>query len=384
MKIKFLALIFVSVLFVACKPSTKGSSESGNIERDTLVQSDFQLDIDGKKTDLYVLKNKNGIEIYVTNYGAKVVSLLVPDKHENIVDVVLGEQSIERYLDYPEIYYGAVIGRYGNRIANAKFTLDGQEYSLAANDNGNSLHGGLKGFNSVIWDAKQIDSQSLELTYVSADGEEGYPGNLTVKMVYALTDDNEFKIAYDATTDKTTVLNLTHHSFFNLSGAGAETINDHILMLNADKYTPVDSVLIPTGEIATVEGTPMDFRNETEIGARIEDDFDQLKLGNGYDHNWVLNKAAAGELSLAAKIYSPITGVSMEVLTTEPAIQFYGGNFLKGNSGKFGQVYPFRSAFCLETQHYPDSPNQPNFPSTVLKPGETYTQTCIYKFGIID
>lgn len=349
-----------------------------------LLRSDFQMEVDGKTTDLYVLTNANGLEMCVTNFGAKVVSLMVPDKDGNFSDIVLGEDSIGVYVNRPkDFYYGAAIGRYGNRIGGAKFSLDSVEYQLEANNNGNSLHGGSKGFHHVVWDVEQPDQQTLVLSYVSPDGEQGYPGTLTTRMTYKLTDNNEFSIEYEATTDKATVVNLTHHSYFNLAGDGAATINDHVLMLNADLYTPVDAGLIPTGELLSVEGTPMDFRVPTLIGERVDDtSFVQLAYGLGYDHNWVLNRTYPGTLELAAKVVEPQSGRVMEVFTTEPAIQFYGGNFMKGDTGKFGRVYPHRGAFCLETQHYPDSPNQPQFPSTTLRPGETYSHVCIYKFSV--
>lgn len=374
MKTKIFSILTITLLLFSCNNNKE--TKSG------LIQKEFQTEINGKKTNLYILKNKNGLEACITNFGAKLVSMMVPDKDGKFDDIVLGEQTIDKYINSPEKFYGATIGRYANRIANGKFALNGKEYILPTNDGPNSLHGGPDGFYNVLWDGKQLNDHAVELTYVSKDGEEGYPGNLTAKVIYTLTDDNELKITYEATTDQPTVVNLTHHSFFNLNGAGDSTINNHILMLNADAYTPVDSVLIPTGEIASVAGTPMDFRTPTAIGLRVNDSFPQLILGHGYDHNWVLNKKAADSLSLAAVIYSPKTGREMSILTTEPGIQFYGGNFLKGNKGKFGKTYPYRSAFCLETQHYPDSPNHSNFPSTTLKPGATYTQTCIYKFDI--
>ncbi len=270
-------------------------------------------------------------------------------------------------------YFGATVGRYGNRIAHGKFTLDGVEYTLAKNDGENSLHGGIKGFNKVIWAAKEIpskDGSALQLNYLSKDGEEGYPGNLAAQVVYTLTDRNELQIDYSASTDKDTVLNLTHHSYFNLKGQGQGDILDHRLTINADRFTPVDSGLIPTGELRNVKGTPFDFTKPAAIGARINQEDEQLKLGKGYDHNWVLNRKAGDTLSLAAKVEEPTTGRVMEVWTTEPGVQFYTGNFLDGKSGKGGKIYNFRNALCLETQHYPDSPNHPAFPTTELKPGQ--------------
>ena len=375
MKKLIYGVALLTLVLVSCQKQEE-KTKSG------LLRSNFQMEVDGKMTDLFVLTNANGLEMCVTNYGAKVVSLMVPDKEGNFADIVLGEDSIDIYVNRPkDFYYGAVIGRYGNRIGGAKFTLDSVEYVLSANNNGNSLHGGPKGFHHRVWDVEQPDKQTLVFSYVSADGEEGYPGNLTVKMTYKLTDNNEFYVEYEATTDKATVINLTHHSYFNLAGDAAGSINDHILMLNADFYTPVDQTLIPTGEVLPVAGTPMDFRTPFVIGDRVNDtSFVQIQYGLGYDHNWVLNKTVPGTLELAAVVKDPKSGRVMEVLTTEPAIQFYGGNFMTGQTGKGGRVYPHRGAFCLETQHYPDSPNKPQFPTTTLRPGETYSHICIYKF----
>jgi aldose 1-epimerase len=347
-----------------------------------LDKGSFETEHDGKPVDLYTLKNSNGLVAQITNYGGKVVNLWTPDKEGNFNDIVLGFETIDEYFNTSEIYFGSLIGRYGNRIGSGTFSINDTVYTLAQNNNGNALHGGIKGFNNVVWDATQLDAQTLELTYLSFDMEEGYPGNLNVKVAYKLTDDNELKIEYWATTDKATPVNLTHHSFFNLKGAGNGDINDHIVQINADFYTPVDDGLIPTGEIAPVEGTPMDFRKPTPIGERVDNDFEQLKFGNGYDHNWVLNQADGG-LTFAAKVFEPNSGRTMEVYTNEPGIQFYGGNFLDGSvTGKQGKIYPFRSALCLETQHYPDSPNKPGFPSTILEPGEEYYSVCVYKFGV--
>ena len=342
----------------------------------------FQTEIDGNKTDLYKLQNGNGIEIYITNYGGRIVSWLAPDRDGNRADIVLGYDSIDGYLNSNEVYFGALIGRYGNRIAEGKFELDGVEYTLAVNNPPNHLHGGPNGFHNVVWDAQLMNDQQLRLQYYSVDGEEGYPGNLQVQVDYILNDDNELKIEYTATTDQKTVLNLTNHAFFNLAGAGSGTINNHELMVNADHYTPVDSTLIPTGEIASVIGTPFDFRSEKTIGRDLDQDHEQLSHGVGYDHNFVLNKQNTGSLELAAWVYDPESGRVMEVLTTEPGLQFYGGNFLNSSDiGKEGVPYEFRTAFCLETQHFPDSPNQPDFPSTVLEPGETYHTATVYRFG---
>ncbi|HTY59327.1 MAG TPA: aldose epimerase family protein [Bacteroidota bacterium] len=339
--------------------------------------------VDGKEVFLYTLRNNAGMEARITNYGGIVVSLLVPDKSNTPGDIVLGYDSLSSYLKATP-YFGAIVGRYGNRIGRAHFTLDGKEYTLNANDGPNTLHGGLKGFDKVVWDADEstpATKASLTLSYLSKDGEEGYPGNLKATVVYTVTDSNELRIDYAATTDKPTVLNLTHHSYFNLAGAGNGDILSHELMLNADKFTPIDSGLITTGELKPVEGTPMDFRTPTAIGARIAAKDDQLRFGRGYDHNWVLNRTGEG-LSLAARVTEKTSGRVMEVWTTQPGIQFYSGNFLDGtNIGKGGKPYAYRTGFCLETQHFPDSPNKPSFPSTVLRPGENFTSTTVYKFS---
>jgi aldose 1-epimerase len=340
--------------------------------------------IDGKAVHLYTLKNKNGLEARITNYGGIVVSLMVPDRQGNFSDIVLGYDSLASYVKATP-YFGALIGRYGNRIGNAKFTLNGTSYQLAANDGPNTLHGGLKGFDKVVWDADPDSGgpgASLKLRYMSKDGEEGYPGNLSVTVVYSLTDSNQLRIEYTATTDKPTVLNLTHHSYFNLSGAGRGDILGHELTINADRFTPIDAGLIPTGDIRNVEGTPVDFRRASTIGARINADDEQLRFGKGYDHNWVLNRYGDG-LTLAARLTEHSTGRTMEVWTTEPGIQFYSGNFLNGTSiGKGGIPYAYRTGVCLETQHFPDSPNKPGFPSTALNPGETYRSTTVYTFTV--
>ena len=337
---------------------------------------------DGKSVEIYTLTNSRGSEATIITYGGAVVSLKVPDKSGKLGDVVLGFNSIADYERHTA-FFGALIGRYGNRIAKGKFTLDKHEYSLATNNGENHLHGGVKGFDRVVWTGKPSTDKNganLELTYLSVDGEEGYPGNLKVKVVYTLTEDNKLKIVYSATTDKATVVNLTHHSYFNLAGGG-DNLN-HRLTLNADRYTPTDKGSIPTGVLADVTGTPFDFRKETAIGDRIGQDHEQLAFGKGYDHNWVLTRKGNG-VELAATVFEPTTGRVMEVLTTEPGIQFYSGNFLDGSvPGKGGKSYPYRSGFCLETQHFPDSPNHQNFPSTVLRPGKKYTQTTIYAFSV--
>ena len=337
---------------------------------------------EGEQVDLFTLSNAKGAVATITTYGGRVVTLKVPDRGGNFDDVVLGFDKPEGYLgDPPPPYFGALIGRYGNRIGGAKFSLNGATYTLAKNNNGvNHLHGGLRGFDKVLWKGKEGPGQSLELTYTSKDGEEGYPGNLACTVVYTLTDNNELKIDYSATTDKDTVVNLTNHSYFNLAGAGEGDVLGHQVTINAYKFTPVDKGLIPTGELRSVEGTPFDFRTPHAIGERIDAKDEQITLGGGYDHNYVLNRTGSG-LELAAKVTEPKTGRVMEVLTTEPGLQFYTGNFLDGTiHGKGGKVYPRRSAFCMETQHYPDSPNKRNFPSPVLKPGARYQTTTIYRF----
>lgn len=345
----------------------------------------FSKEIDGKPTALYILQNKKGLEIAVTNYGAKIVSIMVPDKNGKLTDVVLGHDSIDDYLTSEEAYFGAICGRYGNRIAKGKFTLDGVTYDkLAINNGPNSLHGGIKGFNSVVWDAVQKDDQTVELTYVSADGEEGYPGELTTTVTYHLSDNNEVIIFYNATTSKPTVLNLTNHSYFNLSGAGDPSIEDHELVINADTYLPTDETAIPYGAPEKVEGTPMDFRTPFVVGARINEPTQQLVWARGYDHTYILNKEGQ-ELSFCSRCSSPKTGIMMETFTTQPGVQLYTGNWMTGNMrGKFDQRYPARAALCLETQHYPDSPNKPEYPTTVLRPGEEYKHTTIYKFSIAE
>ena len=341
-------------------------------------------EVEGQPVDLYTLTNANGLVMTVTNYGGIVVSLTVPDKAGNLGDIVLGFSTVADYVKNSP-YYGCIVGRYGNRIGKAKFSLDGQEYALAANNGENSLHGGVKGFDKVIWAAKEVKADNavgVELKYLSKDMEEGFPGNLDATVTYWLTNDNEFKIEYAATTDKPTVVNLTHHSYFNLAGEGSGDILGHELTINADTYTPVDQGLIPTGKLEPVEGTPMDFRTATAVGARIDADFEQLKFGKGYDHNWVLNRKSAGDMELAATVFEPKSGRVMDVLTTEPGLQFYAGNFLDDSrTGKSGKVNGFRTGLCLETQHYPDSPNKPDFPTVVLKPGETYKTSTIYKFS---
>lgn len=342
----------------------------------------FSGNIDGKEVKMYVLTNSKGAEATVLNYGGKIVSLSVPDKNGKLVDVVLGHNNLDEYLSSEEPYFGAVCGRTGNRIAKGKFTLDGVTYQLAINNGPNNLHGGLKGFNAVVWDAKQIDGQTLELAYLSKDGEEGFPGNLNVKMIYKLTDDNALEIDYIATTDKPTILNLTNHSYFNLSGEGDPSVNDHMLVMHASNYLPTDDTAIPYGKPETVKGTPFDFTSVHAIGERIEDDFEQLHFGKGYDHTFVLDKKD-GEFALAVECYSPKTGIEMKVSTTEPGVQVYTGNWMSGNfEGKHGHRYPARAAVCFETQHFPDSINKPEYPSVVLRPGETFNSKTVFAFSV--
>jgi aldose 1-epimerase len=357
-----------------------GCSQSRKEERKVEKQP-FGKTADGTPVDLYTLTNSKGVRVAITNYGGIVVSLFTPDRNGNLGDIVLGFERLEDYLKgHP--YFGAIIGRYGNRIAKGRFTLDGVEYKLAQNNGENHLHGGLVGFDKKVWKARDFvdaEGQHLELRYTSPDGEEGYPGNLDVTVTYSLNEQNQLRIDYVATTDKPTVVNLTNHSYFNLAGEG--DILGHLLRLNADYFTPVDAGLIPTGELRPVKGTPFDFTEPTPIGARIEQDDEQLRYGRGYDHNFVL-RGGGGSLAEAAEVYEQKTGRVLRVLTTEPGVQFYTGNFLDGTlRGKYGRVYHRRTGFCLETQHFPDSPNKPHFPTTVLRPGQTYRSTTIYEFS---
>lgn len=346
-----------------------------------LKKSNFQSVVNGDSTDLYVLRNYNGVEVTLTNYGGRIVSVMVPDKDGNMKDVVLGFDNIDDYVNVNN-NFGATIGRYGNRIANGKITVEGVEYQLPLNNFGHTLHGGSDGFDRKVFKAEQINDQTVVFSYLSKDGEANFPGNLNVKVTMTLTDDNAIDLQYEATTDKETVVNLTNHSYFNLSGDANTTILNDLLTINADAFTPVDRSFMTTGEIAPVEGTPMDFRAATTVGERIDTDYDQLKNGGGYDHNWVLN--TNGDLTqLAASVYSPTTGIVLEVYTDEPGVQVYTGNFLDGTvTGKNGAVYAKRNAICLETQKYPDSPNKTDWPSPYLKPGEKYTSRCIYKFSV--
>jgi len=338
----------------------------------------FAATLDGKSIETYRLRNANGIEALITNYGATIISLQVPDREGRLEDVVLGYDSIQGYYN-GNSYFGCVVGRYANRIGKAGFELEGKDHSLAANNGPNSLHGGLKGFDKVVWNGKQ-DGNLLVLTYVSPDGEEGYPGELKLTVTYTLGEDNSLRIDYAAVTDKATVINVTNHSYFNLEGQGKGNILDHEMMINADRFTPVDSSLIPTGELKPVEGTAFDFRTPHKIGERINDSSDQqIRYGLGYDHNFVLNGGT--EMKLAARVSAPTSGRVLEVHTTEPGVQFYTGNFLDGTEKGKGSVYGHRTGFCLETQHFPDSPNQPSFPSTVLQPGQEFKSTTMFRFS---
>ncbi len=361
MKIIRFALPLLGILLVACS-SNNGSSFTSIKE--------------------YELINKNGMVVKVCNYGATITSIQVPDREGEFMDVALGYNSVEGYInaiDRP--YFGAVVGRYGNRIAKGKFSIDSIEYTLATNNGENHLHGGNMGFDKVVWKAT-VKNQGVQMSYLAKDGEEGYPGNLQITMTYTLSDDNEIIMNYQATTDKSTPVNLTNHTYFNLAGEGSGTINEHLLQINASNFTPVDQGLIPTGELRKVEGTPFDFRVSKEIQMDLNEENEQLIFGLGYDHNWVLDRIGSG-MEMAAILYEPKSGRLLEVVTEEPAIQFYGGNFLNGRlTGKSGKNYTYRSGMCLETQHSPDSPNQPNWPSTILHPGEEYNTTTIYKFSV--
>ena len=364
-----------ALLMAACTPKAEKATDSG------LLQSKFQTEVDGKKTDLFTLRNKNNMEVCITNFGGRIVSVMVPDKDGQMRDVVLGFDSIQDYISKPSDF-GATIGRYANRINQGQFTLDGVEYQLPRNNYGHCLHGGPQGFQYRVFDAELLNPQELQLTYRAEDGEEGFPGNITCKVVMKLTDDNAIDIQYEAETDKPTIVNMTNHSYFNLEGDAGNN-SGHLLMVDADYYTPVDSTFMTTGEIVPVEGTPMDFRTPTPVGERINDyDFVQLKNGNGYDHNWVLN--TKGDVThKCASLKSPKTGIVLDVYTNEPGIQVYAGNFLDGSlTGKKGITYNQRASVCLETQKYPDTPNKPEWPSAVLRPGEKYTSQCIFKFSV--
>lgn len=349
-----------------------------------LKRENFQRVIDGKKTDLYVLTNSGGTELAVTNFGCAILSWMVPDRNGNMADIIQGHDSIEHLMHSEVSVLSTTIGRYGNRIADGKFTLDGKVYTLERNNGKNSLHGGSGGFHRRVWDVAEQTGDTLRFRYESPDGEEGFPGCLKVEMSYTLTEDNALSIRYEATTDKKTIVNLTNHAFFSLSGIAAPTPTavNNIVTINADHYLPTDSTSIPTGEVRKVAGTPMDFRTPHTIQERIGEPFEQLVFGKGYDHCYVLNKAEAGELSFAAKCTDPQSGRTLEVYTTEPGLQFYTANWNHGMKGAFGCTFPDRSAVCFEAQRFPDTPNRSHFPTAVLHPGETYRQTTVYKTGI--
>ena len=366
-------------LVMACTNKTQ-PEESETLSG--LKKSNFETEVNGKQTHLYVLKNATGMEICISNYGGRIVSIMVPDKDGTMHDVALGFDYIDDYVNIPN-NFGATIGRYGNRIANGQITVDNVEYELPKNNFGHTLHGGNEGFDTKVFDAVQTNDHTVELSYTSKDGEAGFPGNLTTQVTMILTDNNAIDIQYEATTDKRTIVNLTNHSYFNLSGNPTNTILDHQLTINADNFTPIDDTFMTTGEIASVEGTDMDFRTPTLVGERINNyEYDQLKYGDGYDHNWVLNNS--GDISTpAATVYSPESGIELKVYTTEPGMQVYTGNFLDGTvAGKDGISYKKRTAICLESQKYPDSPNKPDWPSPYLNPAEIYTSRCIYKFSV--
>ena len=369
-------ILFCLCFLLSCSPD---NDKSGLLMDATA----FQIAHEGKQIDLFTLQNASGMVVQITNYGGRIVSIIVPDRTGKYADVCQGYASAEGYL-IGAASRGPTWGLYPNLIANAQFTLVGVTYQLSKNAGEHTIHGGAKGFRFKVWAAKQLDGQNLELSYFSEDGEEGFPGNFTLKVLFSVTEDNELKLVYHATTDKPTVFNLTNHAFFNLAGEGHGDVLDHELMVNADSFTPTNETSIPTGEIRSLDGTPLDFRNLNRIGDRIDKDFDQLKYAGGYDHNYVINKEE-GELAMAALLYDPLSGRVMEVKTTEPGIQSYTANSLTGKGpdvGKFGHAYGSRSSICLETQHFPDSPNHPNFPSTVLKPGEDYLSTTIYRFSV--
>jgi aldose 1-epimerase len=376
-RIVFGTLLFV--LFVCCLlPAQDTSSKHARG-----VQKQSFGTREGRPINLYTLTNSHGIEVRAMNYGGIILSIRVPDRKGQFADIVLGHESLEGYTPNPP-YLGAVVGRYANRIANGTFTLDDKTYTLPKNDGPNTLHGGAtRTFDKVVWEDAPLkgDKPGVTFTYLSKDGEEGFPGNLTAKVTYTLNDDNELVVDYEATTDKASPINLSQHSYFNLAGEGSGDILNTEIMLNADRFTPVDKNLIPTGELRPVKGTPLDFTTPTNIGARIEDNYEQLVLGKGYDHNFIINRKGAG-LELAARAYEPGSGRVLEVFTTQPGVQFYTGNFLDGTvTGKHGHVYKRRNAFCLETQHFPDSPNHPDFPSTILKPGQTFREKAVFKFS---
>lgn len=386
----WIVALSIILLLMACKEKQKSVEDADSkqeikseVMSSNLKEKSFNTTIDGKQVRLYWLQNKD-LKMAMTNYGGRIVSLSVPNKNGKMTDVSIGRGSIKEYVESAEAYFGATIGRVGNRIAKGKFTLDGKEYSIPTNNNENALHGGYKGFQDVVWDAERPNDHTLVLKYKSPDMEEGFPGNLSVKVTYSLTDDNAVKIEYEATTDKPTVVNLTNHAYFNLNGEGSGTILNHSLQLFANKFTPVDAGLIPIGELKEVGGTPFAFISPHTIGERVEADNEQLKFGGGYDHNYVLSGKKAKGMNHAATVIGDQSGIVMNVYTEEPGIQFYCGNFMASeNVLKSGAKDDFRTAFCLETQHFPDAPNQPDFPSIRLDPGETYYTVSEYKFSTL-
>ncbi|MEO5909497.1 MAG: aldose epimerase family protein [Pelobium sp.] len=373
--------LLLAVAVSSCNNQQASDKSSDSMTVRIPDTANYNKMLDGKQVKLYTLTNQNQMKVAITNLGGRIVSIIVPNKDGKMVDVALGYDKVESYQKQGEPFFGAIIGRYGNRIGKGKFALDGKEYALELNDGVNTLHGGKSGFYNKVWEATQPNDSTLMLSYNSPDGEGGYPGNVKVNVTYTITSTNGIKMDYDAQSDEKTVLNLTNHAYFNLSGEGDSTILDHVLMVDADAITPVDNTLIPTGEMMDVSLTPFDFRKPTAIGDRINEENEQLKSGKGYDHNFVLNKK--GGMQKVATVYSPKTGIELAIITEEPGLQFYSGNFLTGadKDGKGGKAYPLRSAFCLETQHFPDSPNKPNFPSTVLNAGDTYHTTTIYQFS---
>lgn len=375
--------IWTFIIFMSCKDMNPLKTEK-NIDLKTILKPEnFKSNSDGHDTHFYVLQNKHGLEATFSNYGQRLLSLMVPDREGKFKDIVLGFENLQRYREARERYFGAFVGRYANRISQGRFSIAGKEYTLATNNGTNHLHGGNVGFSDMLWKGRQLANNELEFAGTSSHMDQGYPGNLEVRVNYLLTDKNELVISYRATTDRTTIVNLTHHSFFNLAGEGSGSIEGHFLKINADGYTPIDEIMIPTGELRSVEGTPFDFRTAKPIGRDLGADHYQLQIGKGYDHNFVLNREVKGRdgLTLAAWVLEPTSGRVMEVLTDEPGMQFYSGNFLDGGTiGKSGKPYGHRGAFCLETQHFPDSPNQDGFPTTLLEPGQEYRSTCVYRF----
>jgi aldose 1-epimerase len=379
MKLKFIVGALPALLLLAACNSSSTKTTTDSVKTDSVTKADTSL----KNASFYILKNKHNLKAVFTNYGGRLVSLFVPSKKDTLTDVVVGFKTAAEYKKSTEPYFGATIGRYGNRIAKGKFMLDGKQVTLTINNGPNTLHGGKAGFQYVMFDAAQPNDHTLELSYLSKDMEGGFPGNVKVKVTYTLNDDNELRMDYEATTDKTTVVNLTNHAFFNLNGEGTGTILNHIVQINADKYTPVDSTLIPTGKLEPVAGTPFDFNKPTAIGLRINAKNQQLKNGTGYDHNFVLAGTAPGKYAHAATVVGDKSGIVMDIYTQEPGLQFYSGNFMQSkNTFKGGSKDDFRTAFAMETQHFPDSPNQPSFPSTTLKPGQVYKTSSYYKFSV--